>query len=92
MNPIIEEKVMGLELEGLTLNKESHQVSPYISRYIAKKLTPRVADCCASIVGENDNQEYLNILTRGAMTTVLRTHSNALNDYVSITASQFLMK
>ena len=30
MNRIIEEKVMGLELEGLTLDKESHEVSSYI--------------------------------------------------------------
>ena len=30
MNPIIEEKVMDLELEGLTLDKESHSISLYI--------------------------------------------------------------
>ena len=31
MNPIIEEKLMDLELEGLTLDKESYEVSVYIS-------------------------------------------------------------
>ena len=70
---------MGLELEGITVNKESHEVSVYISRYIAKKLTPRVVDCCASmVVGENNN-EYLKILTRGGLTTPSTAHS----DYVS---------
>ena len=80
MIPIIEANVIGLKLEGLTLDKDSHEVSVYISGYIAKKLTPRVADCCACMVfGENDNQEYLKILTRGGLTT----SSNALSDYVS---------
>ena len=80
MNPIIEAKVIGLKLEGLTLDEDRHEVSVYISGYVAKKLTPIVADCCASLVfGENDNQEYLKILTRGDLTT----SSNALSDYVS---------
>ena len=79
MNPIIA-KVIGLKLEGLTLDKESYEVSVYISGYIAKKLTPRVADCCASMVfGENDNHEYLKILTRGGLTTP----STAVSDYIS---------
>ena len=70
---------MNLELEGLTLDKESHEVSVYIYGYIAKKLTPRVAYCYASmIVGEDDNQEYFKILSKGGLTTVL-----PLNNYVS---------
>ena len=44
MDPNIEEKVMGLELESLTLDKESHEVSVYNFGYIAKKVATRVAD------------------------------------------------
>ena len=81
---------MDLELEGLTLDKESHEVSVYISGYIAKKLTPRVAYCCASmIVGEHDNQEYFKILSKGGLTTVLPLIRSII---MSVAASQFLMK
>ena len=63
MDPIFEKKLMGLDLEAVILNKYSHEVSVYISGYIAKKLIPRAADCCACkyiymIVGENKNIEY----------------------------------
>ena len=62
------------------MDKESHEVLVYISGYITKKLTPRVTDCCASmVIGENNNEEYLKILTRGGLTTFF----NALSEYVS---------
>ena len=55
------------------------------------KLTSRVADCCASmIVGEYDNQEYFKILSRWWVE--YRTRSNPLNNNImSLAASQFLM-
>ena len=80
MMTVIEEKVEEISTERLILDKDSQEVTMYISGYIAKKLLAQTEKCCGNLlIGDYENKGYLKALSRGG----LLTPSEELGDYVS---------
>ena len=76
----LDDYVLEMDTDSITLCEESKEVAAYIAGYVAHKISRHFENCCGHLlVGEScENDRYLNMLSRGG----LKTPSLSLFTYI----------